>query len=301
MYRVGLIAKRTGKFAAAALFCLVGAAATAALAAEARPLPQAHAHNDYHHRQPLHDALRHGFCSVEADIFLQEGKLLVGHDLHELRTDRTLQALYLEPLRKRVASRGGVVYGGNPRFTLLVDIKSDGPTTYAKLSEVLAGYQELCSSVVADKLTQRGVDVVVSGNRPIREILASSPRRVFLDGRVHDLDSPMSAHVMPLVSDNWSKHFEWRGRGPLPKLQQAKLLQLVDRVHQQGRRLRFWATPDDPQVWQVLADADVDLIGTDDLGGLQRFLSSRDSAAVAPIRAEPPDTSTVPNPSSGQD
>jgi len=64
----------------------------------------------------------------------------------------------------------------------------------------------------------------------------------------------------------------------MPEIQRRELLRLVDQVHQRRQRLRFWATPDDPRVWQVLADAGVDLIGTDDLGGLQRFLLNRDTA-----------------------
>ena len=36
-----------------------------------KPLGQAHAHNDYYHKRPLLDALSHGFCSVEADVFLK--------------------------------------------------------------------------------------------------------------------------------------------------------------------------------------------------------------------------------------
>jgi hypothetical protein len=41
-------------------------------------LEHAHAHNDYLHQRPLLDALDHGFCSVEADIFLVDGELLKG-------------------------------------------------------------------------------------------------------------------------------------------------------------------------------------------------------------------------------
>lgn len=41
--------------------------------------------------------------------------------------------------------------------------------------------------------------------------------------------------------------------------------------------MRFWGTPDDPgaareAIWRALVTADVDLINTDDLEGLQRFL-----------------------------
>ena len=260
---------------------LLWLAATSVMAAEARPLRQAHAHNDYRHEQPLLDALRHGFCSVEADIFLKDGQLLVGHDAEELRPHRTLQSLYLDQLRERVASHRGGVYRSGPSFTLLVDFKSDGPRTFAKLNQVLANYQEMCSTVVAEQKTRRAVDVVVSGNRPIREITASSPRRVFLDGRIDDLDVPASPLLTPLISDNWSKYFQWRGEGPMPARQQAQLQQLVDQSHQRRQRLRFWATPDDPRVWKALADARVDLIGTDDLGALQRFLLSRELATDA--------------------
>src|SRR5262245_56842543 len=58
-----------------------------------------HAHNDYAHAVPLHDALDRGFCSVEADIFLVCGDLLVGHNQAALDPARTLESLYLDPLR----------------------------------------------------------------------------------------------------------------------------------------------------------------------------------------------------------
>src|SRR5438046_202094 len=70
------------------------------------PLRQAHAHNDYEHKRPLLDALDHGFCSVEADIFLVDGALLVGHTRLDLKPGRTLEALYLEPLRQRAKANG---------------------------------------------------------------------------------------------------------------------------------------------------------------------------------------------------
>ena len=46
-----------------------------------RPLLRAHAHNDYLHSRPLADALAHGFWSIEADVWLTNGALLVAHDL----------------------------------------------------------------------------------------------------------------------------------------------------------------------------------------------------------------------------
>src|SRR5918996_24410 len=82
---------------------LLTATAPAAMATGAtRPLERAHAHNDYEHERPLLDALDHGFTSVEADIYLVDGELRVGHDPEDLRPGRTLQSLYLDPLAQRV-------------------------------------------------------------------------------------------------------------------------------------------------------------------------------------------------------
>src|SRR3954467_9283840 len=113
--------------AALVTFCL------AAIAAEPKPLPQAHAHNDYEHARPLLDALDHGFCSVEADIWLTPDGLLVAHDRKDIKPGRTLEALYLDPLRERVKANGGRVYRERPAFSLLIDVKTDADATYAAL------------------------------------------------------------------------------------------------------------------------------------------------------------------------
>jgi hypothetical protein len=36
--------------------------------------------------------------------------------------------------------------------------------------------------------------------------------------------------------------------------------------------VRFWNTPDRAEAWRILSEAGVDVIGTDDLNGLQEFL-----------------------------
>ena len=72
-----------------------------------RALPAAHAHNDYLHKRPLLDALAHGFCSDEADIFLVDGVLLVAHEIASLDKRRTLKALYLDPLLERTRKHSG--------------------------------------------------------------------------------------------------------------------------------------------------------------------------------------------------
>jgi hypothetical protein len=264
-----------------------------ALAAAPKALPQAHAHNDYYHKRPLLDALERGFVSVEADVFLVDGQLLVGHYAHELRPERTLESLYLKPLSKHVRADGGRVFEGDQRLSLLVDFKTDGKAAYDALDELLGKYEEMISTFDGDKTTPRAVDVIVTGDRPVESISRDKQRRVAVDGRLADLGNKPSPALMPLVSESWSSHFSWRGEGQMPEEQRAKLRELANQVQDQGRALRFWGTPDDPAVWNELRAAGVDLIGADDLDALQKFL--RIAPAGHSERSE--ESSVTPEPS----
>ena len=236
------------------------------------PLPQAHAHNDYDHARPLLDALAHGFCSVEADIFLVEGELLVGHDQEELKKGRTLEKLYLAPLKARIEKNDGHLYERELPFTLLIDLKSSAEPTYRALELRLARYQEMLTEFTSSGIKQGAVTVIISGNRPT-DFMAAQPRRwAAVDGRLSDLGGSPPVSLMPLISDHWPSHFNWVGRGDFPPQEKKKLLAIVQQTHAAGQRLRFWATPDNRAMWQALAEAKVDLINTDNLSGLQDFL-----------------------------
>jgi glycerophosphoryl diester phosphodiesterase len=247
---------------------------TALLSRAAEPLPQAHAHNDYEHQRPLLDALEHGFCSVEADVHLVDGRLLVAHDADKVNPQRTLEALYLEPLRARIIENKGRVHPKGPPFLLLIDIKTDAEASYAALQPVLHRYRQILTQFTAGETRTGAVTVVLSGNRPAETVAAQPVRYAAIDGRLPDLDGKPSPHVVPLVSDNWSKHFQWRGDGAISDADRIKLKTLVDKAHAQGRKTRFWGIPDTREGWQVMREAGVDLINTDKLEGLQKFLST---------------------------
>src|SRR5690606_16009772 len=123
-------------------------------------------------------------------------------------------------------------------------------------------------------LREGAVTVILSGNRPEKEVAATTKRFASIDGRLGDLDSDKSSLLVPLISDHWGNNFKWRGQGPLPAEERQRLAEIVAKAHEQGRRVRFWATPEKPEMWTELLQAEVDLIGTDDLDALSRFLSS---------------------------
>ncbi|MEX0611576.1 MAG: phosphatidylinositol-specific phospholipase C/glycerophosphodiester phosphodiesterase family protein [Pirellulales bacterium] len=264
---------------------LVGAIAASDVAGRSvhavEPLEHAHAHNDYWHERPLYDALDHGFASVEADVILVDGSLLVGHERDELKPKRTLESLYLAPLARRVRQNGGHVYQNGQRFFLLIDIKSDPQATYQHLQKVLSQYADMLTVADRDNVRRGAVTIVITGNRPRIEPAEAARRYAGLDGRMSDLDSDMPSHLMPMISDHWPSHFTWNGDGPMPAVEKAKLEETVTKAHAAGRVVRFWATPENESVWRELRSAGVDLVGTDHLDRLAAFLRAFDGEATS--------------------
>ncbi len=242
----------------------------------AEPKPCAHAHNDFLNDRPLLDALEYGACSVEVDIFFVDGRLLVGHKREKLRAEETLTTTYLEPLRRRIERHGARGFSeGRSKgrsLVLLIDIKSDGSETYRALRRVLTEYEDILSCMEDNRMTAGAVTAVISGNRAIDRISADKLRCAGIDGRLSDLDSRIPSHLMPLISDNWEEHFEWRGEGTMPKEERTRLREMVRKAHRSGRMVRFWAAPDNAPVWEELYRAGVDLINTDRLERLDSFL-----------------------------
>ena len=236
------------------------------------PLIRAHAHNDYQHRRPLLDALMNGFCSVEADVYLVNGQLLVAHDRDKVKPERTLVALYLNPLRQLVRRNGGQVFRNGPSFTLLLDVKSDAAPTCAALHEILKDYAEVLTSYRGKLIETKAITVIISGNRAPEKMSAQLIRYAAIDGRRDDLESNSPAGLVPLISVDWNTVFSWRWQGAMPETERTALQQWVERTHAQGRKARFWNTPDNVGTWRLLYDAGVDLINTDDLPGLRKFL-----------------------------
>lgn len=244
-----------------------------------------HAHNDYEHAKPLVEALDAGARSVEADVHVIDGELLVAHDAKQVVPDRTLRSLYLEPLRRRITSHGGSVYGDGRSVVLLVDFKGDADATYAVLRPQLAEHASMFTRYSREGKVECGpVTVVLTGNQPSREKISAEPTRlVAFDGALADLDRDPapSPDLVPLVSANWKQVFKWNGRGTAPDAEVRRLQAFADKSRAQGRTLRFWGAPDTPAMWRTLLDCHVDWVNTDKLADVAKFLRP-DHAATRP-------------------
>lgn len=244
--------------------------------ADVVPLTRVHAHNDYEHRHPLFDALDQGFCSVEADINLVNGELLVAHNTNEVDPKKTLQSLYLDPLRKRIKANGGRVYKDGPECTLLIDFKTEAKPTYEALMKVLTQYRDILTIFRGDEKAPNAITVILTGNYPRKLLAAEKERLAAGDGKVPDLTSNPPANLVPWISEHWTSFFKWRGRDPMPPDELKTLQKIIREAHEQGRKVRFWGSPDNPYFWKFMLEQGVDLINTDDLKGFQKFYNGVD-------------------------
>jgi hypothetical protein len=232
------------------------------------PHKQAHAHNDYEHAQPLWSALKNGFISVEADVHLVDGKLLVSHNRPQHNAP-TLQQLYLAPLDS-LLNRDTIYPNYQGTFYLMIDCKTEAESTYRVIQKEIARYASLrCLS------SRCPVKIFISGNRAIETMIREGYQGIALDGRPPDLGKGISADLMPVISDNYTNWSSWKGKSEPDANDLSRIRALAQQVHAEGKKLRLWAIPDTEPAWSALLDAGVDFINTDRLEELHLFLVKR--------------------------
>jgi hypothetical protein len=105
--------------------------------------------------------------------------------------------------QQHIDQNGGYVHPNyKDFFYLVIDIKTEASATYAVLRDLLGKYSSIIS-VVTDSRDQpdKPVKVLLSGNRPIEELLANEVKYTGLDGMPTDLQQEYPISFMPLISD----------------------------------------------------------------------------------------------------
>lgn len=230
--------------------------------------PLIHAHNDYQKPEPLTNALHYKVFSIEADIYLSGNRLLVAHDLpampsagkpagnqgKDIAMLPTLDSLYLQPIIKLFRQHGGTISAdSNYTTTLMIDIKDNGEAVIAELIKLLAPHR----SVFDFSANAKAVQVVISGDRGPITKWVSYPSFIFFDGRPNEVYDSATLQRVAFISENW-----WLLNIPADD-NYTRLKQVVEKVHDTGKRIRFWASPDNPESWKKMQQLGIDIINTD--------------------------------------
>ncbi|TVQ74099.1 MAG: hypothetical protein EA363_02240 [Balneolaceae bacterium] len=233
-------------------------------------------HNDYEQDLPLFKALSLGVQMIEADIHLIDNKLYVAHDHpSDLLNTPVLEEMYLTPLSNWIDDQGGVVHPDSDLdFFLVIDVKTDAEATYEAILDEIEPYRKLFFRLEDREWVDGPVKLLISGNRP--QINPETNNRIaFIDGRIRDSGYGLDTRLYPIISDHWFTWFSWDGDGQMPEEERQRLHTLVAQVQQEGKLIRFWATPDKKTVWDELMKANIDIINVDDLKGMTNYLNSR--------------------------
>ncbi|KAL8643223.1 MAG: hypothetical protein Q9226_008418 [Calogaya cf. arnoldii] len=243
------------------------------------PIP-CHSHNDYERRVPLYDALQAGCISVEADVWLRDDDLFVGHTENALTPERTLQSLYLNPLLSILARqnahgissesngeqteypftanvRGIFETNTSVSLTLLLDIKTDGHATLPIIRRQLEPLrtQGWLTHVSGSTLVPGPITIVSSGNTPFQSIQTEKENRdIFFDAPLaqfwgEDIDASRTNRALFNQQNSLyaSASFAdiigepWYG---MLRPEQGELIRAhVQATAAQGLKVRYWDTP----------------------------------------------------------
>ena len=119
-------------------------------------------------KTPFYLAYRNQLGSIEADIHLVAGKILVGHDTKDLLPSRNLENLYLAPL---------LTYNTpNRKLQFLIDVKTEAISTLDSLIAVLKKYPTL--------INNKNITITISGNTPADSLFIQYPSFIHFDGRI---------------------------------------------------------------------------------------------------------------------
>ena len=184
-----------------------------------KPVP-CHSHNDYWQDVPLYLAIQAGCTSVEADVWLFDQDLYVGHTEASLTADRTLRELYINPLLSLIDhqnqetkfSQAGRTLSGvfdtdpDQALVLLVDFKNSPVQTFHEFSEQLSPFRQrgLLTSYNGTAIVEGLITVVVSGLAPFDLVSANDTfLDVFFDAPLDELAD--ISHAWPNPNRN-SEH-----------------------------------------------------------------------------------------------
>ena len=230
------------------------------LAAYAQQLPIIyHSHNDYNRTVPFWEAYSQHCASIEADVFLQDGEILVAHNRKDVTAERSLRKMYIEPIVKTFRENGGRMWkGSDDRLQLVVDLKT---------GESLPGVIALAEEYPDVFTTENGVKIVITGDEPAPDDFGKWPSWLWFDGDFKDGKlnyTPEQLKRIAMISTDFRKFARnWNGKGRMINSELEAVTKAIETAHEAGKPIRFWDAPEGTTAYFTLHKLGVDFFNTD--------------------------------------
>ena len=184
------------------------------------PVP-CHSHNDYWRRVPLYSAIEVGCVGVEADIWLFDNELYVGHSVASLTRNRTLDSLYINPLLEILSKQNPKstmvpdntsqpygVFDTDPEqsLILLIDFKTSGSALWPHVQSALQPLRDknYMTRSNGTKIIRGPITVVGTGNTPFDLVSSeeTNPHHdVFFDAPLDEMYESTNSGSLPTMID----------------------------------------------------------------------------------------------------
>ena len=169
----------------------------------------AHSHNDYEQKTPFMLAYNAHFGSIEADIWAVNGDLFVAHNKSDIKAERSLDSLYIQPIVRFFRKNGGKAWRNYPStFQLMIDLKTPFEQTLSILVEKLKKYPDVFDS----DQNNNAIRVVITGNRPDPSGFSKYPLFIWFDGNVTLKYDDQQLKRIALYSENLAGFTTWKGK-----------------------------------------------------------------------------------------
>ena len=223
-----------------------------------------HAHNDYMQSNPFYDAIDADVNTIEIDVLLINDSILVAHDETGLAQAQLISEQYFIPITEWLS----VTQGDARHIQFMIDIKNTPDQLMTRLLQVIDELPEF-KMLLQEKRIQ---PLLISGSKP--QSYRGWPEYILFDHQRLDDLAEIPMERVGQFSFNFRKFSEWDGNGQLPDEEKRLIHAVIESVHALNKKIRFWATPDNPNGWRTLYNLGVDLINTDMPRECRDFLNS---------------------------
>ncbi|MCF0159459.1 MAG: alkaline phosphatase [Bacteroidaceae bacterium] len=216
-----------------------------------------HSHNDYWRTMPFYEAYSQYAQSIEADVYLLNGELLVGHDTDESTPDKKFVTMYMEPIVKLFRANGGHMWkDSDAPMQLMVEAKNDNVALLNELVRNLEKYPDVFCS-------ENGVRVVITGYDLKPDEFSLFPKWMYFDGGLSKNYTPEQLERVALFSECFEDYAHWNGKGNILDSQLEALKKAIDKAHALNKPIRFWGAPETTTAYYTFYNLGIDFFNTD--------------------------------------
>ena len=228
-------------------------------------------------KDEIWNLLGHGVSCYEADVMYIYGELFVTASMPDSvsHTVPLFSDAYLFPLFSNLKKNGNsIISGDNRESFILLNVHNELKKTNKELKSMIGPLKGLIT-YNSDGLHEGKVRLLVKNKEFREEIAKDGYICLGLVGNMSDIESGLEYFQMPLIELDFSELTTWSGAGNIPFPDYVKIKELVNKIHQKGRKISVINCPNHKTAWEVLITSKVDFINTNDPINVCNYLSER--------------------------